>query len=360
MAKRRDKKRKRAQQSASRKAATQPLVGAWLSPPPTRRRRIHFLVSNYSGTGWYRGRIPASALERQRYEVIVKHTMSPQDLEYYDVIVFQMSASPDIRQYMGRANDLGKTTVFEIDDDYWNMTPDNPVYEEWHKSNALIDLRECMKTCQIVTTTTPYLARILGRHHPNVKVLPNMLPDELWRVPRPNHGDKLIIGWAGGAAHWKDVELLAGTIEQILDDYPHVEFWACGMPQYPFRPHDRIKYTQFMDIDKLPAYLANYDIGLAPLVDSHFTRCKSDLKFLEYSRVGAAVIASPVEAYVHTLVDGKNGLFAGSTKEWMRQIRRLIEDAELRKRLATEGQKLAISRSIDKNIHLWEKAYGLK
>jgi len=332
----------------------------WLPRPHADKKRIFYLVSNYTGTGWYRCHVPGTALMRKGDLVVLNHTTSTRDLQYFDVVVFQTSASPLARDFIEHANSMGKTTVFEIDDDYWNMTPDNPVYEDWREGDGLMWLRECLQRTQVVTTTTPYLAKILRRHHPNVVVLPNMLPEEHWGFERPAHPGKVIVGWAGGTSHYRDVALLSGTMEQILDDYPQVELWLIGMAEYPFRPHPRIRALESVKIEQLAEVLVNFDIGLAPLVDNHFTRCKSDLKFLEYAKAGAAVIASPVEPYVHTIVDGKNGMLAASTKDWMRSIIRLIEDADLRAKLALEGRRVADSRGIDANIGLWEEAYGIR
>lgn len=316
-------------------------------------------MSNYTGTGWYRCHVPGVGLRGRGHEVILNHEITPQQLEWSDILVFQQSASEDAKRFISRANELGKFTVFEIDDDYWSMTPDNPVYKEWHQGGALRILRECMQLCRVVTTTTPYLARILGGYHPDVRVLPNMLPIEHWDVRKPDHGDQLVIGWAGGVSHQRDLELLVGTVEPLLNEYPHIQLWLAGMSTYPFRPHERIRMMPSVQIEEYPLLLANFDIGLAPLVDNHFTRCKSDLKYLEYARAGAAVVASPNECYIHTIVDGENGLLAQTKKDWTRQLRRVIEDTEMRRRLAASGYRIAMQRTIDQQANLWEEAYGI-
>jgi glycosyltransferase involved in cell wall biosynthesis len=75
--------------------------------------------------------------------------------------------------------------------------------------------------------------------------------------------------------------------------------------------------------------------------------------------VGLPVVASHVESYAHSIVNGENGFIAKNSKDWLKYLRRLVEDAELRDEMGRAAKQLAESRTIDKNIALWEKAYGL-
>jgi len=63
-----------------------------------------------------------------------------------------------------------------------------------------------------------------------------------------------------------------------------------------------------------------------PLVDHPFnTQGKSDLKFLDYSMMGIATIASDRHPYNLTIKHGKNGLLVGDDpQEWLDAIYLLI------------------------------------
>ena len=78
-----------------------------------------------------------------------------------------------------------------------------------------------------------------------------------------------------------------------------------------------------------------WDIGLAPLADTTFNRCKSAIKTLDYAVLGLAVVASDVAAYRGSLADGPGGMLVPNRPEaWFAALSRLVRDAELRRGLA--------------------------
>ena len=77
-----------------------------------------------------------------------------------------------------------------------------------------------------------------------------------------------------------------------------------------------------------------WDFGIAPLVDSQFSRSKSDIKYLDYAVQGIPGIFSAVQAYQRTIRPFENGLLAATPAEWSECLEKLVNDPELRLRLA--------------------------
>ena len=283
-----------------------------------------------------------------------------EDIPYLDVIVFQRQGHPFVLEIINYANSLGKTTVFELDDDLWSISPTNPGYKFWQEPGRKQGIEECMRACKVVTTTTPWMADLLSRYNKDVKILPNMLPGVLWRVKKPKCKDgKLIIGWSGSKHHWDDLALLSGTIQQLLDEYENIEFHLAGPEVIPLEPHKRAFAIPAVQIQDYARLVKTFDIGLAPITDTRFNKCKSDLKFIEYGMVGLAVVASKVEPYIHSIKHGENGVLVQNTKDWLKWLRRIIEDKELRDQLGKNAKEYAKTRTIEKNIWMWEDAYGI-
>jgi glycosyltransferase involved in cell wall biosynthesis len=83
----------------------------------------------------------------------------------------------------------------------------------------------------------------------------------------------------------------------------------------------------------------HWDIGIAPLADTPFNRCKSAIKTLDYAALGLPVLASDREVYRGSLADGPGGwLLPDEESAWFVALSRLVRDAALRGRLS-EGAR---------------------
>ena len=120
-------------------------------------------------------------------------------------------------------------------------------------------------------------------------------------------------------------------MKYILKKYPNVRFVLYYGGEIPRKFHMRwviLKdFRYWTSIKEYPQRLKSmkFDIGLAPLRDRQFNRCKSNLKYLEYSALRIPTVASYVEPYKDT-----RSLFARSESEWIAQIEKLIKFDELR------------------------------
>ena len=85
-----------------------------------------------------------------------------------------------------------------------------------------------------------------------------------------------------------------------------------------------------------------WDIGIAPLADTPFNRCKSAIKTMDYAAIGLPVLASDLDVYRGSLADGPGGwLVPNDAGAWFVALTRLVRDKALRHRLA-EGARAAV------------------
>ena len=119
--------------------------------------------------------------------------------------------------------------------------------------------------------------------------------------------------------------------------------------------HDYVQPRQYMEtLNNL--YL---DIGIIPCEINNFNHCKSNLKFLEYSIVGAATIASPVEPYLTTIKDGMNGYLVNdnSYNSWFRGMSVLIEKEKYRTDIAIYANAFVKNYLIKNKINVINEVY---
>jgi glycosyltransferase involved in cell wall biosynthesis len=116
----------------------------------------------------------------------------------------------------------------------------------------------------------------------------------------------------------------------------------------PWVPHNAYPY-------KLA--LMNIDIGLCPLVDNVFNRNKSAIKWMEYSVVGAATIASNIPPYSKVITDTKDGVLVSDDK-WENALDDLINNKYHRDNLAESAyESVYQTHNIDTKVNLWHETY---
>src|ERR1700739_356084 len=96
----------------------------------------------------------------------------------------------------------GRRVVVDIDDDFHSVHPLNRAFDENHprlQPHANFHhFREAVKVADLVTVSTPALARRYGSHG-RVAVLRNCVTGSWLDIP--NRGDGRTVGWAGAISN---------------------------------------------------------------------------------------------------------------------------------------------------------------
>lgn len=321
-------------------------------------RRILYIAPGHGATAWYRCNVPGRELARRGHTVHLDVAVELNVLYEYDIIVFSNGATEATLAALQYAKSAGKLVIADLDDDPWHMNESNPNLLRWDAQEAAL-VEGCLSHADRVTTTNPFLAEFLTQFNRSVVVLPNCLPGELWNVEKSAHS-KMTIGWVGGHTHYFDLEMVAGPINELLVGRSDLELHLTVFEESPFEPASKVKLLPItFDFAQFPEVFSGIDIGIAPLADNHFNKSKSDLKYLEYAAAGVPCVASDISTYSRIIRHGENGLLAATADDWVACLTELIEDTVVRERIAAEARKTAEGRFIDKNIGLWERAYGL-
>jgi glycosyltransferase involved in cell wall biosynthesis/GT2 family glycosyltransferase len=246
----------------------------------------------------------------------------------------------------------GGTLVYDLDDDLLDV--EGVMLRTGRSRQAAEELAERIRTflttADTVAVSTPGLADQVRAYCSRVVVIPNALDPGIWRLQdRPRlmaagherkAGDPVRIGYIGTPSHDSDVLLIKEAARRISEEYGNkVVFEIIGAFEGRTPPLGRnialprkTTYPHFVD---WLLKRVNWDIGLIPLAEDRFNRSKSFLKFLEYAGLDLAIICSNHGAYRDAAKSGSNCLaVASSAEEWYSAMRKLIDDATLRQRLA--------------------------
>ncbi|MBB4132157.1 glycosyltransferase involved in cell wall biosynthesis [Xanthomonas campestris] len=243
-----------------------------------------------------------------------------------DVVILQRQVGEARLEAMRRMKALSRAfKVYELDD-YLPNLPLKNAHREHMPKDILKTVRRGLGLVDRFVVSTPALAEAFAGLHSDIRVAENRLPPHWWEaLPERNirHGGKPRIGWAGGASHTGDLELIADVVRELADE---VEWVFMGMYPFALRQHIH-QFQPGVPIDHYPAALAalGLDLALAPVEQNLFNACKSNLRLLEYGACGYPVIASDVRCYQGNL---PVTLVKNRYRDWIGAIREHLADPD--------------------------------
>jgi glycosyltransferase involved in cell wall biosynthesis len=160
------------------------------------------------------------------------------------------------------------------------------------------------------------------------------------RFVPPSEGIELV--WVGSSSTLQGLQAITPLLEAIGRSVPGVRLKLLC---------DRFLTLRHLPVVPVPwseaseaAEIARADIGISWLPDDAWSRGKCGLKVLQYLAAGLPVIANPVGVQIEMVRHGETGFLARTPAQWIDAVRRLADDAELRKRLGRAGRRLVEER----------------
>jgi glycosyltransferase involved in cell wall biosynthesis len=265
-----------------------------------------------------------------------------------NLVVFSRYGLPHGEALLNGVRAARIPTAYYIDDDLIDL-PDSlgQSVQNRHGNTQVLQARKYLlsQVDQVYTSTT-YLQKHLGQKLSGSQplVLSTYPPylNHLIQVKQRSKPRPLTIGYMASKGHAQDLAMVVPALCQILTDHPQVRFETFGtiaMPRELSAFSDQVAahkgtgdYQQFLQ--KL--YDLNWAIGLAPLQDTPFNRCKSPVKFIEYTSCSIPTLASDIPVY-NQFLDGVEICLA-TPENWYSVLSKLIEDRDLRIALVKAAQ----------------------
>ncbi|WP_108820857.1 glycosyltransferase, partial [Xanthomonas fragariae] len=241
-----------------------------------------------------------------------------------DVVILQRQVGEPRLEAMRRMKALSRAfKVYELDD-YLPNLPLKSVHREHMPKDILKTVRRGLSFVDRFVVSTSALAEAFAGLHSDIRVAENRLPAHWWKAlpERSAHrGRRPRIGWAGGASHTGDLEVIADVVRELANE---VEWVFMGMYPFALRQHIH-QFQPGVRIDRYPEALAalDLDLALAPVEQNLFNACKSNLRLLEYGACGYPVIASDVRCYQGNL---PVTLVKNRYRDWIGAIRDHLAD----------------------------------
>lgn len=299
-----------------------------LAPYETRQHvPAVFYEWRLEGTGYVRCELAARTTDS-----VVRSSVDYRDAHEAPSWVFQYP-NHDAQSFWDMAKKMGKRRVVDVDDNY--VSPQlREIVGRYHKKNGEMwgdrqeSHKKMVREADYVICATPSLAEVYSKYNDNIVVCENTVDPADWPDVRKR---KMIVGCVLSTNHLDDFHLVEDALRYA--SMAGAEVQVVGLdPEWDF------SYTHFSFTPSVASYrrvLSKWSIGVAPVVDNNVTRCKSDLKWLEFTMSGAALVASNAQAYAGVpddciiRCDGAEG-FAGAVGD-------LLHDERERKRMVKES-----------------------
>jgi hypothetical protein len=315
----------------------------------------HYLVESLEGD-------PNKA-EFTEQELLV----AAQRLSQYDIVFLSYSIlSAAAYVFMcAVTNRYGTQFVIDCDDDLFAVNEMNPIWLSVSRER-MWDLQTILRDNPWVTTTTERLARVLRDRRPvhahsSVMIAPNYITND-YKHPPIEHPDKVVVGYFGGSSHWNDLNDIGfpKAMRDIMRKHKHVHFRAAGVPLNTTMPSRR---ESFIDparglewvTDAYPTL--DMDIAVGPLENNVFNWGKSNIKWQEATRAGAAFIASNIGPYFD-LPAGVVYKVNQTRAEWFDALEMLVLDATERRAMLTRARtELAANWRLEDHWRVYQELF---
>ena len=277
--------------------------------------------------------------------------LTPEMIDACDVLILVRPCDVLSAAAARRAHLAGRTVVSFFDDDLLAHKPEAP----WRLSA----MRRTLADSDVILSSSrriceKYKDLTYGKRTSVIDMM--VSPDQIHpRVKKPDNAPvKFVYAANPGHVRYFD-EFIRPVFGEFAERFgKKVSFTFVGVrPELPeFEDLMDLRFVKGMPLQEYRDFMASehFDVGIAPMEDTEFTRCKYFNKYIEYSMVGVMGIYSDIIPYTYVVRDHENGLLAANTREgWLNTLTEAASDPDLADRMVESAQKDLRTRFTEEN-----------
>jgi glycosyltransferase involved in cell wall biosynthesis len=271
--------------------------------------------------------------------------------------------------------------LYSIDDSLLDATTNTENWTAQFGSEQQAAVLFFARAADGIIVSTDALKNRLRALNDRIVVVANALDERLFqdaeerltrRLARDHPGGPTKFGYLGTGMPLTDLMVVVEPLRQILRDFgAKVEFQLAGVTTAQRAMHLfaglPVKPLTVSGVDHYPEFVRwaaghlDWDFGIAPLADVPLNRCKSDIKFLDYSLLGIPAVCSDVPAYRNTVKHMSTGLVTPEDPQgWRSALKYMITKPAERARMALEAyRETRATRTLQRRAHEWREAIDM-
>lgn len=261
-----------------------------------------------------------------------------------DLAVFCRYSGPLAAELTAELRASQVPVIFHIDDDLLHVPPEiGPKHVEHNRPERTGAVRTLLEQADLVYASTGRLQQRLADLGFEDRVSAGAIYCSGEIAIPAALSPVTVIGFMGNDKT-PELEDLIPALAEILQANPQVRFELFGsmsMPPELSRFNGRVRaiprvsdYGAFVEAFRQ----LDWHIGLAPLRQTSFNVVKADTKWVDYTSIGAAVVASAHTAYDRCCADGC-GILVEDVEGWRSALQTLIDAPEQRFRMVETAQR---------------------
>lgn len=299
-----------------------------LAPPSSGLHRAVNYFADYGGCGFWRMIFPELLMNANQKAVINGLTTMVLDPRFYNgvkAVRLQRQATPVQLQFVKFLKEVSNhhdfKIIYEVDDIIFrDDIPDfNKCKDAFVSEEILNSSMEMMAMADEMTVTCEYMKQYYIEKTGNKKitVIPNY-PPRMWadgfydanRIGKnfKKYRKRPRVGYCGSGTHidvanrtgqQDDFTHIVNNIIKTRKDFKWVMMGAYPLALKPFIDRGEIEVAPWVKLFDYPRamYDLNLNATIAPLVDCHFNRAKSEIKFLEAACQGIPGVYQDIVTY---------------------------------------------------------------
>jgi hypothetical protein len=152
------------------------------------------------------------------------------DFSRYKLVVLQQPRGEGWLKVIRACRSNGTVVVYEVDD--WlhaiKNTPGH-AFAEHFRNHDLAEYEKCMKACDAMIVSTPFLASAYRPFNKRIFVCENGIDAGRYDLTRPQRST-VNVGWAGATGHAGGARPWLHAIGELMEERPFLNFVSIGQP----------------------------------------------------------------------------------------------------------------------------------